>query len=122
MEDIIGKYLYIIIFVGIIVINILRSLKKRQPVPEHAESEENEVDDFWNQPPPPQQQPAFQVQQVQSKPKNVETIFPKNEFKKQETGRLMLTEEHNNPISVEFNDRDDARRAFIYSEIWNRKY
>ena len=122
MEDIIGKYLYIIIFVGIIVINILRSLKKQQPVPvpEHAEPEESEGGDFWNQSPPPQQQPAFQVQQVQSRPKNVETIFPKNV--KKENSHLMLTEEHNNPISVEFNDRDDARRAFIYSEIWNRKY
>jgi hypothetical protein len=137
--DSIGDYLYIIIFVVIIVVNILKRLKKQQPVAtsdysgnySESESRENnkeEEDDFWKSLSSSPQQPAVQVQQVQNiqqiqnKRKDVETILPKNESKKKSTGFLDDKEENKDTVSVAFNDRDDARRAFIYSEIWNRKY
>ena len=125
----IGDYLYIIIFVGIIIINILRNLSKQKTVAtpdasgNYPESGENEEGDFLGNPPPqPRQEPTFQVQQVQSRPKNVETTFPKHEFKEKKVNHSIQKEEDHNPVSVTFNDTDDARKAFIYAEIWNRKY
>ena len=127
--DAIGDYLYIIVFLGIIVINVLKNLKKQKPVvtPDfsgnHPVPRENKNEEFGGNPfPSTRQKPSIQIQQVQNKPKDVETIFPKNEFKKKQVDHLKEKEENDRSVSVAFNDRDDARRAFIYSEIWNRKY
>jgi hypothetical protein len=136
--DSIGDYLYIIVFVVIIVVNILKVLRKQKPVATAAvtsdysenypSKKEIEEDDFWKSLSSSFQQPAEQVQQVQNiqqrqnKRKDVETILPKDEPKKKSTGFLDEKEENRDSVSVAFNDRDDARRAFIYSEIWNRKY
>ena len=132
--DSIGDYLYIIVFVVIIVVNILKNLRKQKPVvvtPDppgnYSESKkEDEDDDFWRSLSSPSQQPVVQVQQVQNiqqiqnKRKDVKTILPKNELKKKSA--VLEEKEESNSFSVAFNDKDDARRAFIYSEIWNRKY
>ena len=127
--DAIGDYLYIIVFLGIIVINVLKNLKKQQPVvtPDfsgnHPVSREDKEEDFREIPfPSTRQKPSFQIQQVQNKPKEVETAFPKNEFRKKQMDHLKEKEENDPVVPVTFNNRDDARRAFIYSEIWNRKY
>ena len=129
--DSIGDYLYIIIFVVIIIVNILKRLKKQETVvtPDYSENysesesgENDKEDDFWRTFSSSSQQPTVQVQQVQNKRKDIETILPKNESKKKSVDFLDEREENKDSISVAFNDRDDARRAFIYSEIWNRKY
>jgi len=125
--DGIGDYIYIIVLLGFVIINFFRNLNKQKqaavPVPDFSgnqpESSGNTGDDFWgNFSPPPRQEPQVQVQH---KPKSVETLFPKNEVKNKKNIRLNETEK-NNTVSVAFNNSDDARRAFIYSEIWNRKY
>jgi len=133
--DSIGDYLYILIFVGIIVVNILKNLKKQKPVadPGYSENysepkEDNEEEDFWRTPSPAPQEQTVQVQQIQhirqiqNKRKDMETILQKNEPKEKSTGLLDEKEENKDSVSIAFNDKDDARRAFIYSEIWNRKY
>ena len=126
--DVIGDYLYIIIVLGIVVINIFKNLKKQKPViiPDFSgnqpESRKNDDGDFWGNPlPPPRQEPSIQVQQVQNKPKRVEIISHKGESPKQKISSLKEADEDKN-VSVAFSNSDDARRAFIYSEIWNRKY
>ena len=127
--DVLGDYLYIIIVLGIVVINIFKNLKKQKPVTipdfsgNHPESKENDDEDFWGNPlppPPPRQEPP-KIQQVQNKPKSVETPSYKDDVNRQQVSRLKEPEEDKN-ISVAFSDSDDARRAFIYSEIWNRRY
>jgi len=124
--DGIGSYLYIIVFVVIIVFNILKNLNKQRTVvvPDFSGNQpESREEEFLENPfPSVRKEPSFQVQQVQSKPKNVETIFPKNEQKKKQTDVLKEKEEDNSSVSIAFNNTDDARQAFIYSEIWNRKY
>ena len=127
--DSIGDYLYIIVFGVIIVVNILKYVKRQKPVEtsdysgNYPESkDEKEEDDFWRTLSSPPQEPVVQVQQIQNKRKDVETIFPKNELKKKSAALLEEKEENKDSVSIEFNDRSDARRAFIYSEIWNRKY
>ena len=126
--DSIGDYLYIIIFVVTIVVSILKNLKKRKPVDVPEPREDNEEEFFWKEPSPASQEPAVQVQQIrhiqpiQNKRKETEPILSKNEPKKKSAGLSDEKEENKDSVSIAFNDRDDARRAFIYSEIWNRKY
>ena len=128
--DVIGDYLYIIVFLGIIAINVLKNLKKQKSVvtPDFSGnpppvSRGNKEEEFWGNPfPSTRQEPSFQVQQIQNKPKDIEMIFPKNEFKKTQVDNLKEKEENDNSVSIALNNSDDARRAFIYSEIWNRKY
>ena len=128
--DGIGSHWYIIIFGGIIVFNILKALRKRQePVPTPSSSQNHpystdEKDDFWENPASvfQRRQTTHQQmdhQQMQSLSKVNTTV--KVEPKRKPENILNEKEEDKN-ISVAFSNTDDARQAFIYSEIWNRKY
>ncbi len=126
--DAIGDYLYLIVFLGIVVINILKNLRKQKTVviPDfsgnHPASEENEGKEFWeNSYPSSHQEPVAQIQRVERR-KDVENSSLKSGLKKKHTDNFKEKEENNNPAQVTFNSSEDARRAFIYSEIWNRKY
>jgi len=122
--DEIGNHLYIIIFVGIIIFNILKALRKRpEPVPapnfpENHPYSTNEEDDFWGNPvfhrEPMTHQPL--IHQPMQSPSKAEPSS------KRKQSHLLNEKEENKNISVSFNNTDDARQAFIYSEIWNRKY
>ncbi|MDR1730159.1 MAG: hypothetical protein LBR52_05810 [Prevotellaceae bacterium] len=128
--DEIGNYLYIVIFVGIVIFNILKALRKQQaPVPapnfpENHPYSTGEEDDLRENPAPVfrrermTHQPISH-QSIQNQPKTAQTV--KVEPKKKHTGQLNEKDENKN-ISVAFGNAEDARRAFIYSEIWNRKY
>jgi hypothetical protein len=129
--DILGDYTYIIIFAGIIIFNILKALRKREkpaPAPNYPEnhpySTTGEEDDFWRNPTPvSQREPLFHqpmVHQPMQSHSKVEPIV-KKESKKKSVDLLNEKGEEKN-ISVAFNNTDDARQAFVYSEIWNRKY
>ena len=127
--DEIGNHLYIIIFIGIIIFNILRALRKRPepvptPFPEHHPYSTDKEDDSWENPPPvfrrePMTYQPMVHQSIQSQSRIDPTV--KIEPKRKQANLLNEKEEGKN-ISVAFNNTDDARQAFIHSEIWNRKY
>ncbi len=121
--DEIGNYLYIIVFAGIIIFNILKAFRKQQePVPSpdfpenHSYSTDDEKDS-WENPVSVFQREPITYQSMQ-KSKVEPTI--KAEQRTQEN--LLNENEEDKNISVAFSNTDDARQAFIYSEIWNRKY
>ena len=129
--DGIGNYIYVLIIIGAVVFNILKALRKREvpaPAPNFPNhrpySTTDEEDDVWENPTPVSQreplvhQPMVH-QSMQSHPR-VEPIV-KKESKKKPVDLLNERGEEKN-ISVAFNNTDDARQAFVHSEIWNRKY
>ncbi len=128
--DEIGDYLYVIIFVGIIIFNILKTFRKQQkpvPIPDFPEDHPystDEKDDSWENPAPvlqkePMTHQPMVHQSMQSHSKTKSTV--KNKSPKKAVNLLNERKEENN-IPIAFNNTDDARQAFIYSEIWNRKY
>ncbi len=125
-----GNYVYIIVIVGVVIFNILKLLRKQEestPIPDlsenHPYSTTGEEVDFWGNPIPvsPKEQITHQpvIQPMQSRSK-VEPVA-KNKSKEKPLN-LLNEKQEEHPVSVAFNNTDDARRAFISSEIWNRKY
>lgn len=117
--DAIGDYLYILVFLVIIVVNILKNVRKQKNAP---------IPDFSGN------QPILEEDSFSNKAKEVSyaenTQFVSNErensilssSRKPEKKMNIPEKEEDDSISISFENTDDARRAFIYSEIWNRKY
>lgn len=61
------------------------------------------------------------VSKIRVKKQMKESISKKQSFFKSDESRE-TAEIYHNPIEIEFNDIQEVRKAFIYSEIFNRKY
>ena len=113
------EFIQIVIFVGAMVIAVIGQNAKGKKKPMTASPQEVLEDmfpDIENQeeetsvPPVPQQAPVRKKATKKTSPILVETpVAPRKESSKQE-----------NKISL--NSREKAKKAFIYSEIFNRKY
>jgi len=125
MDDGLGNYIYIIAFIAIVIINLLKKARANKeeaqnPAYEFEEKEEGEEvlrEFFPPVTPKPYASPVQAVDIQQNK-----TIYPIiTEPKKKHVGEELLISKDDD-FTISFENADDARKAFIYSEIWARKY
>ena len=115
--DNIGDWLYIVLMAMAGVSGLISNLrKKKKPVKTVLETEETivepsqETEGWWNT--PIEQQPLIQK-------KFKKETFTKPTIPVEES--LPLENESTPKPEIHFNSSEDARRAFIYSEIFQRK-
>ena len=120
-----GDYIYIIAFIAIVVINILKRAKKQEavsiPGPEFEEEMKEAGREYRELFPFPSIPKSPSVQTVAQPKKTVQPVT--TEPKKKPLADVTVKEiPADDAFSISFKDTDDARKAFIYSEIWARKY
>lgn len=144
MEEI-GDYLYLVV---IIIAAVSSFLKKRKKAVQKANEErefrpvveepEMDADDWWNttiEPEPVKPEPiksvkdyfeirdnlkgyesTANVEEVKVKKQNISTV----NFK--ETVAEAVVESDSNYLEINLNEVEEAKRAFVYSEVFARKY
>ena len=133
--DALGDYIYIIALVAIVIVNILKKARTQAPAsaPSPALGEEMEEMERKRReifsPFPPLSSPPSTPKPYPSEQQTVDTRPKKTppqvviEPKKKPLGDVEVKETHpENAFSISFKNADDARKAFLYSEIWGRKY
>ena len=122
-----GDYIYIVAFVAIVIINILKKARSQEkatsplPVPEEREAE-IEYRNFY--PPVTNKSHPSSAQVIDTPRKKIvhPDVTVKSENKNINFSIKETPADKEENIFVSFKDTDDARKAFIYSEIWARKY
>ena len=126
--DSLGDYIYIIAFIAIVVINLLKKTRKQAAVPIPPPEFEEEAKDagrVYREPfPPSSTLKSFPSKQtVADAPQKKTPSSTVAESQKKPLGDVAVKDAPiDDAFPVAFKDTDDARRAFIYSEIWARKY
>lgn len=123
MEDI----FQLLLFVGFAIVGVvIQWLKKDaipQPQPVSPDEETEEMFPEWNQEAGMSTTQPIEAQPISKKKKKKN---PKVEIRKPEETGTKPSETPPSPSQAErkirLSNREEARRAFIYSEIFNRKY
>lgn len=133
MEGGIGDYIYLIV---ILIAGVSAILKKQKKKAEQLQKEKSLPDgrdvytgtedfmpfdtDFWGDPIPIKEKPVVNTVKdtatlKTNKPQYVPVKSPKKTVLKDESDTDQL-------LDISLEDADDAKKAFIYAEIFNRKY
>lgn len=139
MEDI-GDYLYFVVLLIAMISGLLKSKKKKAQEQETYEREPREIDldevlqeldPYFEKPAPvvrpePQKSAPERYQTYESI-KDSSALRAKKQVAKTIHSKIKTESIFEEPATVEtfqvsINNLDDAKRAFVYSEIFNRKY
>lgn len=126
--DISEDYIYILVFIGLVVFNIVKTLRNGNnektsrpatcPTPSEYEEKE-EIQDEWrsivDSIPVPEDEPKPQLKS------EMEPVLEEKMQRKSSSSISFEMETQESP-RLELKTAEEARRAFLYSEIWNRKY
>ncbi len=131
MENL-GDYIYILVFVGIAVINFLKKAKEKtateqmpdfsgNTVPDFMEDfeEEKSIGEHYAAPEPAKTtvyNPLVQPQATAQKP-----VISKPKQKAANMAIKPETEDFQ-PIEIDFSDADELKKGIVFAEIFNRKY
>jgi hypothetical protein len=120
-----GNLIYVLVVLAVIVFNIIKSKAKQQ----------EEVRDYTDNFPEKEEWRDERTVIVKEEVKNpyTSTFNEHHEIqKKKDIKKTPVAQQNDKKTSsyhaieedkdISFKDVEDARRAFIYSEIWNRKY
>ncbi len=146
MEDF-GDWLYLIIIIIAGVSSVISSARKKARQTAEQKQSRKEVtnsspeEDFWNEEASPQQlpqkEPVITIKPKQQSSPSYQSIATqkKHYFDIQQEGRPSLTQEDTEFMSAETDQEgvsitleelpsniDEWRKAFVYNEIFNRKY
>lgn len=139
--DSLGDYIYIVL-IAIAALSSIFKKKKEQPAPQaDADSSSDDFEDLLRELIPQKNTaPVAQPEAAIEKKSNNTVISYENttdfsqlkakkhvnrqptENQIRETEKLTLERERNSENRVEMQTPEDARKAFIYAEIFNRKY
>jgi len=138
--DSLGEYIYLIVIIIAALSSIFKKKKKTQEREQHlpeAFPDFPELDDVIPEPEVrPVAKPAYVAPKPPPVPKtafaNIPTYENAGNISKLKTGKSVKSsketvfveiEAENNFIQdIQFDDLDEAKRAFVYAEIFNRKY
>ncbi|MFA6778219.1 MAG: hypothetical protein WCU80_00340 [Paludibacteraceae bacterium] len=125
--DISDNYIYVLVFIGIVVFNIVKTLRQsnnkeevRRTAPEVDVSEYEEEECSKNR---RRNDGQFSIPEMETEcllKSEMEPVVDDKMHKKTSSSKIF--EEERNASRIELKTAEEARRAFLYSEIWNRKY
>ena len=126
--DFISEYFYLLVFIAVIAFNVIKTLKKQEKQDNDRSFAPGNTFEFdaeeYEEEVVVQQKPKNVVMNnnvVQSR-ENINITKKKPDSNKSKLSKKSSKSGINAEIDVCFDSVESARRAFIYSEIWNRKY
>jgi hypothetical protein len=133
-----SNYIYVVILIGSVIVSIINSVFKKKneaqnQKPKTSPSTQSLEDIFreitQNAPQPltqPEPKPVFVPKQVAEQPTLAQRQIVMNDAfatkKHNFVQHQIYSEQTAQPIDIQLNSADDWQRAFVHSEIFNRKY